>query len=83
MKAKRFGNPVPVEICCKKIVGHEVTRLSDDESDYVCQEEFGRFWEHGLDRLNYAARRRLATAFRPRQAYSMLQLTGHTKLTYL
>ena len=45
MKAKRFGNPIPVELCCKKIVGQEVTRLSDDESDYVCQEECGRFWE--------------------------------------
>ena len=45
MKAKRFGKPIPVEMCLKKIVGQEATSLSGDETEYVIQEECGRFWE--------------------------------------
>ena len=45
MKAWRFSAPVEVELCCKKIVGDEVTRLSQVEERYVWEEDFGRFFE--------------------------------------
>ena len=45
MKALLSGAPVDVEMCCKKIVGDEVTVLSDDELKYVQEEEYMRFWD--------------------------------------
>ena len=45
LKAKRNGVLMVIELCCKKIVGDEVTRLSRVEGEYVDQEEAGRFFE--------------------------------------
>ena len=45
MKALRSGSEVDVELCCKKVVGNEVTRLSSVELEYVEEEEAMRFYE--------------------------------------
>ena len=42
---KKRARDAKVELCCKKIVGDEVTRLSQVESRYVEEEEVGRFFE--------------------------------------
>ena len=45
LKVWRSGSEVMMELCCKKIVGDEVTRLSQVKSRYVEEEEVGRFFE--------------------------------------
>ena len=41
----KAADDLQIELCCKKIVGDEVTRLSRVEEEYVHDEEMGRFWD--------------------------------------
>ena len=45
MKVWRSNASIEVELCCKKIVGDKVTRLSQVEERYVEEEEVGRFFK--------------------------------------
>ena len=45
LKVWKSGSEVMMELCCKKIVGNEVTELNAVELDYVEAEEVMRFYE--------------------------------------
>lgn len=45
LKVRMSGSESMMELCCKRIVGNEVTKLNAVELEYVAAEEVGRFFE--------------------------------------